>query len=70
MPPPVLEAREVRKAFFGNPVLKGVSIALEPGRVHALLGPPGSKMIAHYPTQRFDGRAPLDTADFRGMASA
>jgi ribose transport system ATP-binding protein len=39
---PVLEARDVRKAFFGNPVLKGVSIALEPGRVHALLGENGA----------------------------
>jgi aminoglycoside phosphotransferase (APT) family kinase protein len=26
-------------------------------RIHRLLGPPGSKMVAHYPTQRFDGRA-------------
>ena len=42
MPPAVLEARDVRKAFFGNPVLKGVSIALEPGRVHALLGENGA----------------------------
>jgi ribose transport system ATP-binding protein len=38
MPGPVLEARDASKGFFGNPVLKGVSIALEPGRVHALLG--------------------------------
>lgn len=42
MPSPVLEARNVRKAFFGNPVLKGVSIAIEPGRVHALLGENGA----------------------------
>ncbi|MCW6510942.1 sugar ABC transporter ATP-binding protein [Lichenifustis flavocetrariae] len=42
MATPVLEARDVRKAFFGNPVLKGVSIALEPGRVHALLGENGA----------------------------
>ena len=42
MAPPILEAREVWKGFFGNPVLKGVSIALEPGRVHALLGENGA----------------------------
>ena len=42
MPVPVLEAREVSKAFFGNPVLRRVSIALEPGRVHALLGENGA----------------------------
>ncbi|ASY59200.1 sugar ABC transporter ATP-binding protein [Sinorhizobium sp. CCBAU 05631] len=39
---PLLEARHVFKGFFGNPVLKGVDIALEPGRVHALLGENGA----------------------------
>ena len=39
---PLLEARGVSKGFFGNPVLKGVSIALRPGRVHALLGENGA----------------------------
>ena len=39
---PLLEARQVTKGFFGNPVLKGISIALEPGRVHALLGENGA----------------------------
>ena len=39
---PVLAAHDVRKSFFGNPVLKGVSIALRPGRVHALLGENGA----------------------------
>ncbi|WP_292898677.1 MULTISPECIES: sugar ABC transporter ATP-binding protein [unclassified Nitratireductor] len=39
---PLLEARRVFKGFFGNPVLKGVDIALEPGRVHALLGENGA----------------------------
>ncbi|MBV9842336.1 MAG: phosphotransferase [Sphingomonadaceae bacterium] len=33
-------------------------------RVHALLGPSGSKMIAHHPTQRFDGRESINTATF------
>ncbi|MDG4875392.1 sugar ABC transporter ATP-binding protein [Mesorhizobium sp. WSM4935] len=39
---PLLAARGVSKAFFGNPVLRGVSIALQPGRVHALLGENGA----------------------------
>ncbi|MEZ2222717.1 sugar ABC transporter ATP-binding protein [Rhizobium sp. RCC_161_2] len=40
--PPLLQAAQVSKGFFGNPVLKGVSIALQPGRVHALLGENGA----------------------------
>lgn len=39
---PLLEARQVFKGFFGNPVLKEVDIALHPGRVHALLGENGA----------------------------
>ncbi|WP_425291562.1 sugar ABC transporter ATP-binding protein [Aminobacter anthyllidis] len=39
---PLLAARGVSKAFFGNPVLRDVSIALLPGRVHALLGENGA----------------------------
>ncbi|MFD2055771.1 sugar ABC transporter ATP-binding protein [Mesorhizobium calcicola] len=39
---PLLAARGVSKAFFGNPVLREVSIALLPGRVHALLGENGA----------------------------
>jgi len=39
---PILAARGVSKSFFGNPVLRDVSIALRPGRVHALLGENGA----------------------------
>jgi ribose transport system ATP-binding protein len=39
---PVVEARQVSKGFYGNPVLKGVSIRLVPGRIHALLGENGA----------------------------
>ncbi|TAM99697.1 MAG: sugar ABC transporter ATP-binding protein [Rhizobiaceae bacterium] len=39
---PLLAARDVSKAFFGNPVLRGVSIVLMPGRIHALLGENGA----------------------------
>ena len=38
----VLEARSVSKAFFGNPVLREVSIELGAGRIHALLGENGA----------------------------
>jgi ribose transport system ATP-binding protein len=38
----ILEARSVSKAFFGNPVLREVSISLVAGRIHALLGENGA----------------------------
>jgi ribose transport system ATP-binding protein len=38
----VLGARGVSKAFFGNKVLRDVSIDLLPGRIHALLGENGA----------------------------
>ena len=38
----VLGARSVSKAFFGNPVLRDVSIELVAGRIHALLGENGA----------------------------
>ena len=38
----VLGARDVSRAFFGNPVLRNVSIALVAGRIHALLGENGA----------------------------
>ena len=41
-PAPTLAARGVSKSFFGNPVLRDVSVALQPGRIHALLGENGS----------------------------
>jgi ABC-type sugar transport system ATPase subunit len=39
---PLLEARDLWKRFFDNPVLKSVSIEIRPGRVHALLGENGA----------------------------
>ncbi len=39
---PILAAQGVTKSFFGNTVLRDVSIALLPGRVHALLGENGA----------------------------
>ena len=40
--PPVLAARDIYKGFFGNPVLRGVSMVVEAGRIHALLGENGA----------------------------
>jgi ribose transport system ATP-binding protein len=43
MPPPaIVAARGVSKSFYGNPVLRGVSIELRPGRIHALIGENGA----------------------------
>jgi polar amino acid transport system permease protein len=39
---PYVQIREVRKAFHGNPVIKGVSLDVEPGNVVFLIGPSGS----------------------------
>jgi len=39
---PLLAAHGLSKSFFGNPVLYNVSIALLPGRIHALLGENGA----------------------------
>jgi len=38
----VVELRDAHRGFFGNPVLKGVSISLRRGRIHALLGENGA----------------------------
>ena len=42
---PLLAARGVSKSFFGNPVLRDVSISLLPGRIHALLGENGAGQV-------------------------
>ncbi len=39
---PYVQIREVRKAFHGKPVIKGVSLDVEPGNVVFLIGPSGS----------------------------
>ena len=40
--PVVLSADDIHKGFFGNPVLKAVSIAVRAGSIHALLGENGA----------------------------
>jgi ABC-type sugar transport system ATPase subunit len=39
---PILEIRDVRKRFGSTQALDGVSIALKPGEVHALVGENGA----------------------------
>jgi polar amino acid transport system permease protein len=39
---PYVQIRDVRKAFHGNEVIKGVSLDVEPGNVVFLIGPSGS----------------------------
>ncbi|TFC21229.1 amino acid ABC transporter ATP-binding protein [Cryobacterium algoritolerans] len=39
---PLLNAVKVRKSYGGTPVLKGISLAVNPGQVTCLLGPSGS----------------------------
>ena len=42
MPAPVLELRDIIKEYEGNRVLKGVSLAVRPGTIHALVGENGA----------------------------
>src|SRR5881397_3204189 len=39
---PVLELREITKRYEGNVVLKGVTLAVAPGEIHALVGENGA----------------------------
>ena len=39
---PMIEARDIRKAFGANQVLRGVSLQLRQGEVVAVIGPSGS----------------------------
>ena len=42
MTSPVLEMRDIVKEYEGNRVLKGVSLAVRPGTIHALVGENGA----------------------------
>ena len=42
MTQPVLELRNIAKDYYGNRVLKGVSLSVRPGTIHALVGENGA----------------------------
>lgn len=42
MSSPALVLQDIRKSYFGNPVLKGVSLSVQPGEIHALVGENGA----------------------------
>jgi ribose transport system ATP-binding protein len=70
---PILAARGASKAFFGNPVLRDVSIALQPGRIHALLGENGAGKstlinILSGALLPDDGVVEIDGRAFRGLS--
>ena len=40
--PPVLELHDIKKAFGGTKALNGVSLSIQPGEVHGLIGENGA----------------------------
>jgi iron(III) transport system ATP-binding protein len=68
LPPPALEASEIRRAFDGREVLKGASLALRPGRVTALLGPSGAGKSTLL--RVLAGLEPVDAGEVRAAGRA
>ena len=64
----ILEAKNVRKSFDGNEILKGIDFAVEKGDVVAILGPSGSGKTTLLRCINFLERADAGTLIFDGVA--
>ncbi|HAZ27870.1 TPA: Fe-S cluster assembly ATPase SufC [Candidatus Acetothermia bacterium] len=72
---PVLVVEDLHVAVGGGPILQGVNLALEPGRVHALMGPNGSgkstlafSLAGRPGYEATRGRASLDGEDILALS--
>lgn len=70
-----LRINDLRVSVAGNHILKGIDLAVEPGRVHALMGPNGSgkstlafSLTGHPNYQIESGSATLDGQDLLELA--
>ncbi|MGH2570161.1 MAG: ATP-binding cassette domain-containing protein [bacterium] len=80
MTTPVLELRDIVKSYEGNRVLKGVSLAVRPGTIHALVGENGAGkstlmnvlfgMSVIHATGGFEGTVVLEGKPLRAFSPA
>jgi Fe-S cluster assembly ATP-binding protein len=68
MTDPILDIRDLHVEVEGKPILKGLTLALEPGKVHAIMGPNGAgkSTLAHVLAGREDYEVTAGTVKFRG----
>jgi Fe-S cluster assembly ATP-binding protein len=68
MTEPILDIRDLHVEVEGKPILKGLTLALEPGKVHAIMGPNGAgkSTLAHVLAGREDYEVTAGTVKFRG----
>jgi Fe-S cluster assembly ATP-binding protein len=75
MPQSGLRISNLRCRIAGNEILKGIDLAVEPGRVHALMGPNGSGKstlafsLTGHPQYDVSGSVELDGEDLLALAA-